>query len=269
MSETATEAAAGADAGTDAADSLFDLAEQSDATIAKDDAGKPVKPDWINDQFWDAEKGEPKLREMATSWADLRGKISRGEHKPPESPDKYAPPAIEGLPAGLIGGKDDTLWPAVTKAAHAAGLTQKQLEAIATPVLAQMAAAQAEADPARQAEARRAAAAAELAQLGPNARQVVADTAAWLNGLEANGSLTRDEVLAARGMSNAAGIRLLGKLRQLTGDKPIPTEAFQEDGMTIADARRLMDEGYAKNDQGMIAKARAALTKAEAAGATW
>ena len=262
----------GGDGTGDAGDpgNLFDLADKTDGTIAKDDDGKPVRPDWLGDQFWDAEKGEPKLRELAKSWGDLRATVSRGEHKPPESPDKYVAPTLEGLPPDLIGGKDDTLWPEVRKAAHAAGVTQKQLEALALPFLQTMAARRAEEDPAAQEKAMREAATAELAKLGPNAAQVVRDLAGRLNALVSNGTLTAEEAAAAKGYStSAAGVRMLSKLLTLGGEQPIPTDAFAADDMTVADARRLMEEGFAKGDEAKLAKARAALERMEKAGARW
>lgn len=270
MSESTTaDPNADAGAGDPPADdpgSLFALADTADSSIAKDDAGKPIKPDWISDQFWDAQAGQVKVAELAKSQRDLRAQISRGDHKPPETPDKYVPPKLDGLPADFIGGKDDALWPEVAKAAHAAGITQKQLEALAAPMLAQAAQRMQAEDPAAAEAAAREAATAELAKLGPNASQVVKDVAAWLNGLAGRGTITREELASLRSVSTAAGIRALSKLRELSGDQPIPTDALDGGDMTVADAQRLMTDGYAKNDMSLVKKGRDYLARLEAQG---
>jgi hypothetical protein len=238
--------------------SLFDLADDAPKTDAD---GKPQRPDWLPENFWDAEKGAPRLEPLAKSWRDMRATVSRGEHKPPETAEAYTLPEVEGLPAGVIGGEKDTLWPEVRSAAHAAGVTQKQLAAIAQPFLAAVAAQMkaagtTPADPEAERQAMRRAGETELAKLGPNGAAMVRNVGGWLAGLETRGMFSKDEVQALRGISNAEGIRALGKLAELAGEKPIPVEAMQNDTATQADAQRMLVEGYAKGDVAMQDKAR-------------
>jgi hypothetical protein len=265
-----TAAGAGDDAFRDDPGSLFGAADKdAAAAIEKDADGKGVRPEWIPEQFWDAERGEARTADMAKSWADLRRMVSRGDHKPPEKPEAYQVPKVEGLPVDLIGHKDDAVWAAVTKAAHQAGVTQKQLDAIAQPLLARVAETMQAEDPAAAEAAAKEAARAELAKLGPNGAQVVRDTGAWLNGLAGRGILTKAELQDLRGISTAAGIRALAKLRELSGDKPIPTEAFDPGEMTPADAQKMMQQGMAKGDQAMVERARKRLAQLEAQGMRW
>lgn len=257
--------AGGADsaAGQDGAD-LFDLAGEEPEAKAED--GKPARPDWLPEQFWNAEKGEMRTDALAKSWRDLRGKVSQGVERPPEKPDAYVPPKVEGLPEGMIGGEGDTLWPSIQQAAHKAGISQKQLDALAAPFLGAVAQQLQEQGKAADPEAQAAAAEAEFDKLGPNGRALVRDVGGWMKGLQSQGMFTDEEVKALRGVSTAAGIRALAKLRELTGEKPIPTDAMQPDAMSLADAQRMMTEGYAKNDEGMVQKARRMLEDMERKG---
>jgi hypothetical protein len=227
------------------------------------EGGKTKRPDTIPEQFWDAEKGALRGDDLVKSWRDLRAQISRGEHKPPPKPEAYAVPKVEGLPEGLIGGEGDKLWPEIRNAAHAAGVSQKQLEAIAGPMLKELVATlPAPEDP----EARKVQADAEFAKLGPNGRQVAKDTLGWLNGMAARGEFTEAEVQALKRVGTAEGIRALAKLRAFRGEKPIPTEALADGQMSVADANRMMQEGVATGDQAKIDRARRELEKMDKAG---
>ena len=248
---------------------LFDLAERTDTTPTKGEDGKPARPEGVPEQFWDADKGEVRTDAVIKSWRDLRAKVSQGVERPPEKPDAYAPPKIEGLPESFIGGQEDSLWPQIQQAAHKAGVSQKQLDALAGPFLSAVAAQmkdQAPADPEAEAAAQQAAAEAELAKLGANARQFVKDVGGWLKGMESRGVFTAEEVQALRTVSTAAGMRALGKLRELTGEQPIPTDAIQADAATVGDLQRQMVEAYSKGDQAAIDRTRRALEEMERKG---
>jgi hypothetical protein len=232
--------------------------------------GADGRPDGVPDQFWDAEKKAVRVPELAKSWLDLRRKVSTGEHKPPEKPDAYVVPKIEGVPETFIGA-DDPVWGATRQAAHKAGVTQAQLEAIMRPVLehsAKLVAAKGgkPADPKEDAARIKEAEAAEFAKLGPNGKAVVADISGWIKGLESRGGLTAEEAKELRLLGSATGIRALAKLRALSGEKAIPTDALAEDDMTEADARRLLTEGHAQNDAAKKDKALRALRTLEKRG---
>jgi hypothetical protein len=269
----ATEPAAASGAGAPAAtppagvpgllDELGEDAAAAGADTQPGEDGKPRRPEHIPEQFWDAEKGALRTDDLVKSWRDLRAQISRGQHKPPAKPEGYTVPVVEGLPEGLIGGPNDTLWPEVRSAAHAAGVSQKQLEAIAAPLLRQVVASLPQpVDP----EARRAMAEAEFAKLGPHGRQVARDTLSWLNGMVARGEFTEAERDALKAIGTAEGIRALGKLRARLGEKPIPTEALGDGEMSLEDANRLMQEGFRTGDDAKVARARRELERLEKRG---
>lgn len=260
-------AAAGGDDAGGGSDggSIFDAAGTGDAAATGAD-GKPVRPADMPEQFWDAEKGEVRVDQLAKSWKDLRGQVSRGEGKVPEKPEGYTIPTIEGVPADLVKG-DDPLLVETRAAAHAAGVTDKQMQAIMAPYLKAYAKAQgAAADPEAAKAAHQAALAEELGKLGPNGRQLVRDVGGRIAGMEARGALTGEEATALKALGTAAGVRALAKLLEAQGAPSIPTEAMQADAMTQADAQRMLQDGYAKGDQAKIDKATAALAALQQRG---
>jgi hypothetical protein len=250
--------------------SLFDAASPDAPKL--DAEGQPIRPDWLPEQFWDPETKAPRADALAKSWADLRRIVSRGEHKPPPDDTGYTLPAVEGLPADFIP-VDDAVWARVRKAAHQAGLTVQQLQAIAAPMLAHAAqiAAQGPAaappeDPAAAMEAQRAAYQAEIAKLGPNGERVLRDVDGWMKGLRSRGILTDAELADLRGISTAAGVRALAKLRELAGERALPVDALTVEDTTQADAQRMLQEGFEKNDEGLIRKGRSVLERLEREG---
>lgn len=118
----------------------------------------------------------------------------------------YALPRFEGLPIYMQPREDDPAWQAVRQSAMAAGITPRQLQALALPVVHD-----------RIAESR-AAYERELALLGPNAHAVVATVEAWLGQLVANGTLTKAERNALSEIGNADGVRSLAKIMNMIRD---------------------------------------------------
>lgn len=248
------------------AESIFDAAGNASTSPP---AGAPQRPEWVQEPFWDPVKGEVRVESMAKACADMRSRIARGEGKLPEAPEGYALPAVEGVAPDLVP-DGDPVWTEVRKAAHAAQLTEAQLHAVVKPYLA----AVAKLGPAKPAPADEAAARAEreaelrqeIGKLGPNGVQMVRDIGGRIAGMQARGALTADEAAALKAVGTAHGVRALAKLFQLNGEQPIPLDALAEDGVTIADAQRLLREGYAKDDQALLAKGRRALAELDRRG---
>jgi hypothetical protein len=229
-------------------------------------AAQDGRPEGLPDQFWDAEKKEVRLAALVKAANDMRARLARGgEEAPPASADGYALPAVEGLPKELVPPNDDPVWSAVRKAAHEAGLTQKQLEAVARPYLAAVAEQAKQGRPATEQDAA-AAYEAELARLGPQGRQVVHEVGAWLSGLVARGVMTGEEFAALQGVSTAEGVRALAKLRSMAGEKPIPLSALDDGAMSYADAERMMREAFEKKDTRLGEQAARALRELAAKG---
>jgi hypothetical protein len=250
-----------ANAGKAEAGGIFDAVDGP----AKDANGKPARPEWLAEPFWDADKGEPMVEALAKSQADLRKQIARGDHKPPEKPDAYVLPKIEGVPEIPA---TDPLWSKVRDAAHKQGVSQAQLDGLVKPYLEFMkgkmpAPADAEAEKA----ARAAAIAEELGKLGPQGKAVAADIKGWIKGMEGTGSLTSEEAGALLSVGNAAGVRALAKLRALAGgEQSIPVTIMDGNDATQADAAAMMQKGYETGDQALVAKGRGVLQKLEKEG---
>jgi hypothetical protein len=254
---------AGADGGADGG-TIFDAAATGEPAKGAD--GKPVKPDYITDQFWNAEKGEVDLAALAKSQRDLRAQVSRGEGKLPETPEAYTIPTIEGVPPDLVKA-DEPLLVATRAAAHAAGITDGQMQAVMKPYLIALAKAQGQAaDPEAAKAAHKAALAEELGKLGPNGRQLVQDVGGRIAGMEARGALSGEEAQALKALGTAAGVRALAKLLEATGAPSIPTENMTADAMTQEDARKMLTLGHATKDQAKVDKALAALKVLEQRG---
>lgn len=254
--------AGGAPAGNNRGPTMADIAAED--TIATGDDGKPVMPDWLNGQtqFWDPDKGEVRVQELAKSQRDLRAQLSRsGKDKPeppPESADAYTLPQVEGLPADFFKA-DDPLLANVKAAAHAAGVSQKQFEAMAKPYLEQVKAQLGANDPKALEEADRKAYAEEIKKLGPDGKAIVHQAFAWVRGLKERGILTADEEYQLHAISSAAGVTALLKLQQMAGGPPIPTDAITENSASEQDARQMLADGYARNDPALIEKGNKAI----------
>lgn len=208
-------------------------------------AQKAAKPDWLGDEFWDAEKGEARMEALAKSQRDLRQQVSKGTAKPPAKPEDYKIALPEGAPADLIK-PDDPVMDGIRKAAHAAGVSQQQFEALSRPFLEAAAKAIADAPKPKTAEQTKAEEAefvkAEMAKLGPTAEAQVGAIATWGKGLVQRGVLSQDEFNEFRyAAGTAAGLRMLTKLRALSGEQAVPIDsaAIGEEG-SLQDYYRLM-----------------------------
>lgn len=270
--ETSEPAAGSAAAGDGAADgSIFELAGSGDDKSVTGADRKPVRPDWLPEQFWDPAGAKPNVEGLAKSWTDFRGKIARGDHKPPETADGYALPKVEGIPE-TVGGKDDPLWTSIRTAAHEAGVTQQQLEKLATPYLTHLAETmkaqglKPKGTPEEEKAALQAELKAELGKLGPDGAAVVRDVRDWMKGLQTRGLLSEQEHGALKMVGTAEGVRALAKLRELAGERPIPVTALDDGSATEADARRMLTEGFAKSDEALIQRGRNMLALLEKAG---
>jgi hypothetical protein len=239
------------------------------------EAKPSARPDGLADAFWDADKGEVRLAELIKSQTDLRRTVSRGEHKPPATPEDYKLPAGDGIPPDLMK-PDDPLWKATTAAAHARGFSQADLEALAAPFLSTLAELTKDArpvDPAAAKAAQEQALAAEMGKLGQQGPAMVKGVDTWLKGLAAKQVITAGELAALRATATADGIRALAKLREVAGERSLGINAgvAPEIG-SEQDARALLRQGIQaggeNTDEGraLLAKGRDMLRQLQAAG---
>ena len=202
-----------------------EVTEEITSTV--DPAGTPAvdapqRPEYLDEQFWNATKGEANVEAMAKSYKELRKTFNeRNNDKPGETVEdymqgdnltedgKYKVDDYEVL-------ADDPALTMAFEAAKEAGLGTKQAQAFINKFIGGMQefAPQGEAfDPQ-----------AELAKLGPDANKVVTGIKTWVDGMKTNGEVTDEvynEILNLG--KTAAGIQALNVLRQKTGEHGIPT----------------------------------------------
>lgn len=140
---------------------------------------KPSRPDWLGEQFWDADKGEIKGADLKTAFDELTA-FKAGEDSrraaAPEKPDGYELKLPDGLDFGegvtFELNADDPMFAFGRSVAHDLGLDQAGFEKLVGSY-AKMQVAQAKADQAVFAQ--------QLEQLGPKAadRQKAVET--WVN----------------------------------------------------------------------------------------
>lgn len=157
------------------------------------------KPEYLPDNFWDAENGEANYEAMAKSWTDLRKTISQGKHKPPAD-GKYDTKSFgdemdqNPIANTLVG------W------AKENNLSQAQFDDLATKLRSQ-------AEEVMQSQSIDTK--AELAALGPNANAVIDGMVGWARGLVSKGIWGPDDFEEFKIMGGTAnGIRALMKLRE-------------------------------------------------------
>jgi len=166
------------------------------------------RPDWLPEQFWDADKKEIKAEAMSKSWADFRTQASTKAGQAPKTPAEYQ----LNLPDGMRVADDDKLVGEFRKAAHEAGLSNDAFNKVVTAV---MKSGVLDVQPVDTA--------AELAKLGPQGQAMVNINTQWGKQLVESGVWTQEDFneMVVLG-STAEGIRAFNKLREYYGGEKIP-----------------------------------------------
>ena len=196
------------------------------------------RPDWLPDQFHDAKTGEVKVQDLAKAWHGMREKVSRGEHKAPETAAGYkleVPDTVTRADeiAGLKGEGGEGDGPVLAKfraLAHELGLSQDDaqklyaghLEAVEATMAAPM-----DND-------------AEMRKLGPKGQQILNGQATWLTGLKDKGIISEDQFSEAwLNLDTAPGIGFIASLRAYFEGYSIPDMIITEaSGSDTADDLR-------------------------------
>ena len=176
----------------------------------------PVKerPDYIDEQFWNKEKGEPNVEGMAKSYKELRNAFNkRNEDKVGEKVEDYATEEFFSS-EGMQDMKEDPAMMMALEAAKDAGMGIKQAQAFISKFVTGMGEL---APPAVDVQE-------ELGKLGKNGPHIVSGIKTWIDGMKNHGDIN-DEVHAEilKLGSTAAGIKALDVLRQKSGVLNIPT----------------------------------------------
>lgn len=186
-----------------------------------DGDGATSRPENIPEKFWNAEKGEVRADAMAKAYATLEAahtklKADKGVEDAPESEDEYFADGFdvpeEADRVGELEPDDPGLkgWARVAKKHN---LSAKVAREIAQDMLVEL---NDEMPEPLDVEG-------ERSKLGDGANALVGGLKTWALGLEESGAISKGEtdMLFSLG-KNADGIRLVEKLRRMTGEEPIP-----------------------------------------------
>lgn len=234
-----------------------------------DPASKPksgagaARPEHIPEKFWNADKGEARIDDIAKAYSKLEGEFARlrtekGVPKDvPAAADGYLKegvPLPEGTKLDRIGDvpKDDPLVNAFRETALKHKLAPEIAAGIASDILVAMngllPAPRSPDD--------------ILADLGDGGRALADGLMVWLEGQYRSGTLSEQELDYAfqNFGQDAIGIRLLGKLREQTGEKPIPL------GAPVGEGLPSVEEWYAMHRDPRYSSDPAFREKVEALG---
>ena len=188
----------------------------------------PYKPEGLEDHLL-GETDQETIDKLLTRNKGLRQELSKkGEGKAPEKPEDYKLEAPEDFPLELNSEGDQKALAVVKRIAHEKGLPQETFNDL---VLGIVKAAHEEGIGAPKFDSE-----AEYAKLGGEkgaeaGKQQAAGILQWGRALQAQGLLSEGEYDEFKIMGGTAdGIRVLNKLRSLTGEKPIPLDPTPRDG---------------------------------------
>jgi hypothetical protein len=255
-------------------DSMLDALDDDEGVTFDFSTGE--KPEGFPDEFWDEEAKAPNaqalfegIQKQEKIAKDLRAKMGKGAHKPPEKPDDYKLELPEELQQVVP--EDDPLLAAARERAHAHGLSQEAFQGFINDIVGDMAKIAAEnADensPANE-EARKQYVAEQIKAIGPNGPQVLRAVQSWGNELQAEGTFNEQDVktLQEEGLVSANMVQMFNRLRSRMGGSAIPMDSV-DDGLPpdaeIADKlnnlyERARDNGdhsaYTKYENEIMAK---------------
>lgn len=188
----------------------------------EEDDGPLERPDFWPEKFWKKDSNEPDLEGLSKSYSELEKQFRAGKHKAPEG-GNYNLDALAGVP------EDDALAKTYVSWAQKYGLSQAAFDELATQFV-QMSGMQ-------QQEAQRSME-AEMEELGPNAKAIMANMATWGRGFIQKGVFSKEDFNEfARWGDTAKGIKALMKLREsFEGRIPLETvKTATEDSVSKED----------------------------------
>lgn len=218
------------------------------AAKAADPNAKPARPEYLPEQFWDAEKNEPKLEAMSKSWADFRQKSKEGRGEVPEKAEAYT---VKFQPGKELP-DDDPGWKAIRESALEAGITNKQFEKLIPSFMAKVA-------PLLPQQVSLADEKAKLHSDPATADAIISGVAQWGDHLVKMGVFGETDYVALIELgSTAEGVAALAKLRShYTGEKSIPTMAIDGEGLPSKEEwYKQFGEASEKGDAAAVKKLR-------------
>ncbi len=212
---------------------------------------KAERPEYIKEKFWDAEKGEVRLEELAKANGELEKKLGQGVGKPPKTSGDYELNVEDDRIKALFPDGDpskDKLMQKLNDKMHSKGVSQDVYGAAMNIALEAIAEHQAE-NPAPAAPDVK----EERAKLGANADKIIENQTQFLSQLYNQGHVdgeTIQEMLILT--ETAAGMKGLQAIRNYYGDQQkIPQNLSPGGGEKTADELRSMmaDSKYGQDPE--------------------
>lgn len=200
--------------------------ENTEVNTTQDDGSKavdaPVRPEWLDEQFWNDDQGEGDYEKLSKSYSDLRKAFNdKNNDASSDNVDDYITDDMfneEGNfnVEGYQVPKDDAGLAAAFEAAKEAGLGVKQAQKFIGKFL-ESAKDFAPQETTLDVQA-------EMGKLGDNANHIVGGIKTWVDGMKNDGQINEDvhaEILKLGATAN--GIKALDVLRSKTGEMGLPT----------------------------------------------
>jgi len=197
------------------------------------------RPDWLQEQFWNAEKGEADTEKLGKSYNDLRNQFNVDAHKAPEDGNYDTTEIME---AGVDA--QDPMLQSFTKWAQEYKVSQHAFNDLANSYIQNGLAGM---------EEEQRTIAEEKTILGPRAQERIDASANWLARMHSRGVLNDADFEEARIMAGSAhGIQVFEKIQNFYGERAAPMEAStdsqlpgpEELSAMVADPKYQTDAGY-------------------------
>lgn len=253
-------------------DSLLDNLPDGDGLDLSGDLTE--KPEGLDDKFWDADNNKvnqqalyDELQKSEKIAKDLRAKMGKGEHKPPEKAEDYKVELPEEL-ADLMPA-DDPVLKAAQETAHKYGMSQDMFNGFMAEMTGHMAKIAGDGEPAEMSDEQKADyIKQELGKLGDNGVRIARANDSFLNKMKAEGALSETGYNGLRNaMQTAEAVQGLNELRaSMGGGDAVPFDDVNDGLPPDPQIAQQLSDAYESGDQQKIAAAEQLLDKRRAAG---
>jgi len=209
--------ASGGDAPAD--EGLLAAADTSDANNEPPPIEPLERPEYVKEQFWDADKGEVKIEALTKSQADFERQARTKHGDVPSDANDYEITIPEGVEIDLT---DDPVIEASKAIALKHGMSKEAYDGFMGEMIAHLSENQTQTVDNE----------AEKSKLGDRADSIIEGVSKWADNLQEIGLLSEAEREALNPLgANADGVKALNKLRvHYTRGAPIPVNTVVEDG---------------------------------------
>lgn len=257
---TAKDGAEGAEQPGTKTTTTEDPAAKGPADTTSQPGDKAVRPDYIPEKFWDAEKGAPRTEDIMKGYKELETKFRAGDHKAPEKPEGYKV-ELDDKSKGVLFGKNsedpnkDPLYQKFT----GWGVKNKISQAAMSEILGMYAEASVEETGKFQIDVGK-----ERSALGKNADAIIQNQHSFFEQMFKAGEIGEAELKEASILfETAAGVKLVQAIRARYGEQSIPTNvapvgddvpSSEELGKMVVDPKYGVDKSFTAKVDGWYAK---------------